>query len=169
MYDDPADIDDLRLALCLLGGIAEKDSKGLPSKKYLDENSVEERACRKALALRSQKPLDSMVRHMLASMLDPQHPNDEYEMIPTIQDWGERQIRFSRPRGRPSERLRHFYIASDLFQLRRDGISHEDAKAILAERYGMTADAVELAWRQQKASPWFRSTLKRAKPNRRHS
>ena len=75
----------------LLCGRAIKDKRGLSRQSYLKEDGAKEKEARRALArrLRTARPLDLGMRHLLADLLDPDC------------DAAERQIRFGhRRRGR---------------------------------------------------------------------
>jgi hypothetical protein len=107
----------VRLAYALLGGIPSQDDKGLPKQKYIEENSPAEKAAREALAtlLVSDKPLDSLVRYLLAGLFDPRfhystrprHDKNKYE--------AERQLRFTKQSRRSVEHNRRLKIGYELW------------------------------------------------------
>ncbi len=64
---------DTAAGMAYLGGISEKDMRGIPRHRYYPEGSAVAEYCRAALArvLRSDRPLDRQLRDILATMFDP--------------------------------------------------------------------------------------------------
>jgi hypothetical protein len=109
---DVQEENDVRLAYILLGGCAPKDKKGLPVQKYLRAGSSEELECRRALArlLSSPKPLDSLVRQLLAGLFDPTFAvkigRDKFPI--------DRQIRFTTASRRSREGQKRLQIGHEI-------------------------------------------------------
>jgi hypothetical protein len=87
------ELEDLKRAYDLLGGYAERGEDGLPRQQYFagDDEIVARRAL--ARLLRNQKPLDSLIRRLLAALIDP-----DKEQPPYASGWGgpiERELRLS--------------------------------------------------------------------------
>jgi hypothetical protein len=162
---------DLKLAYDLLAGIPAKDEKGLPVQKYFEAGSRDELEARQALArlLRNGKPLDSLVRVLLADMFDPapyayftkstMFPAEARERVP------DRQIYFKNVGRRSREDVRRRKLAYEVWQAAKvaredsskaakNGGSIEDAVAAVAEKYGISEASVWNAWRQFKSERW---------------
>jgi hypothetical protein len=125
-----SELQDLQSAYMLLAGDFVRDQKGLPTRSYLKGNSEIE--ARRALArlLRSQKPLDSSLRQMLASLFDPR-PSDTDQILETNPI--ERSISFKkRGRGRGVEPMRHLAIADMVFS-RQYGQPRRKATDVISE------------------------------------
>ena len=108
---------DVEAAYKLLAGDVVKDKKGLPTKRYLSGDLEIE--ARRALArlLRDRKPLDSLLRLMLAASFDPSPTGDV--TVDEILDINpiERQLIFAKGRGSRSrgQAMRHRFIADKVF------------------------------------------------------
>jgi len=160
--EDNEEVADLRHAYGLLGGISERGPDGLPTRRYMLDGSPEEIAARKALArlLRSQGPLDGLVRQLLAGLFDPtpfkyftKGPLSDKEAQESRAD---RQIRFKKIGRRNREDDRRFKLASDIWENAKEYGSVESAVVATAAKYNISESAVWKAWKQFKAKSWAR-------------
>jgi hypothetical protein len=152
---DAADLADLRAAYELLDGIAIIDEKGLPRAGYLEPESEREAEARKALArlLRNGKPLDGLIRHLLAGLFDPspfeyvtKSERSEIKQSATAA----RQLIFKSPRGRRTENRLRFKLAIEVSELVSVHGKVEAAIVEIADRYNISPATVWDAWEQYK-------------------
>jgi hypothetical protein len=143
---------DLDAAYLLLAGDTIKNAKGLLEKSYLAGR--EELAARQALArlLRSQKPLDSLLRLMLAALFDRSPTGDKAIDDFFATDPIERKIFFKSPAGRGNQAKRHFAIAERIIAQKRSNPDRTltDIKADLANQTDLTEEAIDAAYKRFK-------------------
>jgi hypothetical protein len=158
--DDAKDLADIRAAYDLLEGIGDTDEKGLPVAAYLEEETTREIEARKALArlLRNGRPLDSLVRHLLAGLFDP----TPYEYVtksglPDVAQShkADRQLYFKNPSRRTRQNNRHLKIAFEVGLIANNDEKVDSAISDVAKRYGISKDIVWKAWMKFRDSPWI--------------
>jgi hypothetical protein len=114
--EEPSEEKLVAAAYALLKGIPSRDSNGLPRQKYLEADSREEKEARRAMAilLASDKPLDGLVRRLLAGLFDPEF---EYSIRPKEEKNKavERRIVFTQPGRRAVEHNRRLRIGFELW------------------------------------------------------
>ena len=99
------DTSDYTLANMLLIGFMDFDERGLPTQKYLDDDSEARQAI--ARLLRSDKSLPRQLRECLATLFEPE---------PTCEIGGERQLVFKfRRRGNRRNAMRNSAIFSHVW------------------------------------------------------
>jgi hypothetical protein len=150
---------DLWAAYMLLVGDTVRDEKGRLTKLYL--NGDAEIEARRALArlLRNGKPLDSLLRHMLACLFDSRPTGDP--VVDTLLDTNpiERQLVFKRDRGSGEQAMRHREIAEKVFAER---YKHPDKSVTDIE--GEVANDLEISEETVKAATHrFRNRFKPAR------
>src|SRR5262249_4023562 len=124
---------DIRLAYDLLAGVSEDD-----------EN-------RRALArhLRSQQPVDTLVRRVLAALFYPQPGPAPHSRIGPV----ERRLVFKNPRGSTHDHNHALKIADEVLTLwQRDGGTKTDAILAVAEKNNVEQRTIERAlelWRSK--------------------
>jgi hypothetical protein len=144
----------------LLKGTASRDENGLPRQKYLEENSLEEKAGRRALALLlgSDKPLDGLIRRQLAALFDPAfRPKDEENKAP------ERRIEFTQPSRRAVEHNRRLFIGFQLWlkmgMPKKDDVLDRGTKARatkeLSARYQIDESTIGKAYKYAMTTRWI--------------
>jgi hypothetical protein len=168
---DRDELEDLKLAIGLLAGFSKRIEDGLPTWQYFKgECEIEPR---RALArlLRNQKPLDSLVRCLLAALFDPGPKEPRYASFFGPVD---RQLVFTKPGGR--EDAKTAMIVFEIMQcLERDtrkdhrgdqGIETKrpirigEAIAGVAQKFNIGERGVEEMWRRYR--PKLRKRLQKA-------
>jgi hypothetical protein len=157
----PQELQQLRQAFSLLGGISVRDDKGLPRLIYLEKGK--EKVARRAIAqlLASEGPLDGLLRHMLAGLFDRDfflHPYPGADGALKFPQ--EREIRFSKASRRSIDRNRRLFIGFELWK--KMGRPKEPparsvqakACAALAEIYDLDVSTIGKAYRYLLRTKW---------------
>jgi hypothetical protein len=138
---------DVKAAYTLLVGDTVRDEKGRLTKLYL--NGDAEIEARRALArlLRNRKPLDSLLRHMLACLFDSRPTGDP--AVDALLDTNpiERQLVFTRGEGRGNQAMRHREIAEKVFaeRYKHPNKSVTEIEGEIANELGISEQTIKVA------------------------
>ena len=144
---DRTELRDLEAGYTLLVGDTARDKKGRLTKLYL--NGDAEIEARRALArlLRNGKPLDSLLRHMLACLFDSRPTGDPVvdKLLDTNQI--ERQLVFTRGKGRGIQAMRHREIAEKVFaeRYKHPDKSVTEIEKDVANELGISEETIKAA------------------------
>jgi hypothetical protein len=128
---------DLTLATALLIGFVERGRQGSLRNKYFEKRSTEDRHAREAIVrlLRSEFPLDRLLRMHLADLFDPSA------------DWVPRTIEFkSRRQGPHTDHIRNTQIAEHVWKEVTGGKRVTAAIDSAAGQFALSADMVTKIW-----------------------
>lgn len=148
---------DLELAIELFDGIQVPDKNRLPTQRFLTE--AQETKRREALArlLRSDEPLDKMLRILLAGHFDGRPCGYSAKGEPVFAP--KRRLAFKSSRGNRREDQRLFKIGAEVLRLLDEDPKLEVKQAIerIALRYKMSEDRVTDAWEHINKRGWKRT------------
>jgi hypothetical protein len=156
---------DIELAAELFEGFITRDRKQLPEQQFLKGD--DETEAREALArlLRSDEPLDKLLRILLAGQIDGRpyaykatrgpDASISQELLPR------RRLTFTAPRGRVRQDQKELKIGSEILALLDNDRNLTVTAAIkeIADKYKLSTDRAWDAWEYMKKRGWWRRAL----------